>query len=162
MEPAATQRTIRIGKSVIGLIGVDIALNQAAAKKLSEDDAVEFLYEAVSKKNYIPPAAEDRYREALRKAYHQHLNPEDRNEDILVFRIFGKTCISCDNLQKMVIEELNAMNLAADIEKIHDPDEIYRHGVMAIPALMINGELKSSGVMPTQAQIEQWIKELVE
>jgi hypothetical protein len=157
---SATPRTIRIGKSTIGLIGIDVALNQAAAKNLSEDDAVTFLFEVVSKKNYIPPAAHDRYREALRKAYHQHLHPDEQGEDILVFRIFGKTCVSCDNLQKMVIEELNAKGLAADIEKIHDPDEIYRYGVTTIPALMINGKIKSSGLMPTQAQIEQWIKEL--
>jgi hypothetical protein len=159
---SATPRTIRIGKSTIGLIGIDIALNQAAAKNLSEDDAIIFLFEAVSQKNYIPPAANDNYREALRKAYHQHLHPDDRDEDVLVFRIFGKTCVSCDNLQKMVIEELNTIGLAADIEKIHDPDEIYRYGVMAIPALMINGKVKSSGIIPTQAQVEQWIKELVE
>ena len=157
----ATPRTIRIGKSTIGLIGIDIALNQAAAKNLSEDDAVIFLFEAVSKKNYIPIAAHEKYREALRKAYRQHLHPDDQNGDILVFRIFGKTCISCDNLQKMVIEELNAKGLAADIEKINDPDEIYRYGILAIPALMINGKVKSSGIMPTQAQVEQWIKELV-
>ena len=104
---SATPRTIRIGKSTIGLIGIDVALNQAAAKNLSEDDAVIFLFEAVSKKNYIPPAAHDSYREALRKAYHQHLHPDEQNGDILVFRIFGKTCVSCDNLQKMVIEEKN-------------------------------------------------------
>ena len=158
---SATPRTIRIGKSTIGLIGIDIAINQAAAKMLSEDDAVIFLFEAISRKNYIPPAAHDNYREALRKAYQHHLQPEDQNGDILIFRIFGKTCISCDNLQKMVIEELNAQGLAADIEKIHDPDEIYRYGILAIPALMINGKVKSSGLMPTRAQIEQWIKELV-
>lgn len=159
---SATPRTIRIGKSIIGLIGLDIALNQAAAKKLPEDEAVIFLFNAVSKKNYIPPTAHDKYHEALRKAYRHHLHPDDQEGDILIIRIFGKTCISCDNLQKMVIEELNAKGLAADIEKIHDPDEIYRYGILAIPALMINGKVKSSGIMPTRAQLEQWIKELNE
>jgi hypothetical protein len=61
----------------------------------------------------------------------------------------------------MVIEVLNSMNLAADIEKIHDPDEIGRYGVVLTPALMINGEVKSGGLMPTKAQIEQWIRELM-
>ncbi len=159
---SATQRTIKIGKSTIGLIGIDIALSQAASKQLSEDDAVEFLFEAVNEKNYIPTAAQEQYRDALRKAYRQYLEPEEQGSDALVFRVFGKTCVSCDNLQKMVIEELNAKGLAADIEKIHDPDEIGRYGIIATPALMINGKVKSSGLMPTQAQIEQWIRELAE
>lgn len=158
----ATPRTIRIGKSTIGLIGIDIALNQATTKQLSEDEAVEFLFNAVSKKNYIPPAAGDKYREALRLAYRRHLRPEEQNGEFLVFRIFGKGCVSCDNLQKTVIEVLNRMGLAADIEQIHDPDEIGRHGIILTPALMINGKIKSGGRMPTQAQIEQWIRELAE
>ncbi|MCL7486669.1 MAG: thioredoxin family protein [Desulfobulbaceae bacterium] len=157
----ATTRTIRIGKSTIGLIGIDVALNQAAAKKLSEDEAVDFLFTAVSHKNYIPSAARDKYREALRKAYHRHLQPDDANDELLVIRIFGKSCVSCDNLQKMVIDVLNTMDLAADIEKIHDPDEIGRHGITTTPALMINGKLKSSGPMPTRARIEEWLRELV-
>lgn len=161
MDPATT-RTIRIGKSTIGLIGIDVALNQAAAKKLSDEEAVEFLFDAVSKRNYIPAAAREKYREALRKAYRQHLQPDDQNDDVAVIRIFGKSCVSCDNLQKMVIEALNAMNLAADIEKIHDPDEIGRYGIITTPALMINGRIKSSGPMPTRAQIEEWLRELAQ
>lgn len=158
----ATPRTIRIGKSTIGLIGIDTALHQAAAKKLPEDKAVDFLFAAVNKQNYIPPAAHDNYREALRRAYRQYLRPDEQNGEVLVFRIFGKACVSCDNLQKMVIEVLNRMGLAADIEQIRDPDEIGRHGILLTPALMINGKIKSGGRMPTQAQIEQWIRELAE
>jgi hypothetical protein len=50
------------------------------------------------------------------------------------------------------------MNIAADIEQIHDPDEIGRAGVLQTPALMINGKLKSSGLLPTRAQVEQLIR----
>ena len=46
----ATPRTIRIGKSTIGLIGIDIALHQAAAKNLSEDDAVIFFLRLSARK----------------------------------------------------------------------------------------------------------------
>jgi hypothetical protein len=50
------------------------------------------------------------------------------------------------------------MGLAADIEQIHDPDEIGRAGIVRTPALMINNRLKSSGLLPTRAQIEYWIR----
>jgi len=156
---AATTRTIRIGTANIGLIGLDIALNKAASENLPVDNAVEFLFSAVSKKNYIPAGTEDNYREALRIEYRRHMNIDDHHTDGLVIRIFGTGCISCNKLQAQVIEVLSHMNLAADIEQIHDPDEIGRQGIIMTPALMINGKVKSGGKPPTLAQIEQWVKE---
>ena len=75
---SATTRTIRIGKASIGLIGLDVALNQATAKNLFADDAEEYLFDAVRKQNYIPEGAEEKYRQALRKAYHLHLPLKSR------------------------------------------------------------------------------------
>jgi small redox-active disulfide protein 2 len=157
---AATSRTIRIGSSSIGLLGLDLALNQAAAKRLTEDEAVTFLFAAISRDNYIPAGAAARYREALRQAYREHLRPGTERSGPPVIRIFGTGCVSCNNLQKLVIEALNAMGMAADIEQIHDPDEIGRHGILMTPALMINGRVKSGGRMPTPAQIEEWLREI--
>lgn len=156
---AATTRTIRIGSSTIGLIGLDIALNQAAARGMSEPEAVAFLFAAVSRENYIPPGAEDSYRAALARTYREHLHPGNAQPGVPVIRIFGTGCVSCNNLQKLVIEALNSMGLAADIEQIHDPDEIGRQGILMTPALMINGRVMSGGRMPTPAQIEQWLRE---
>ncbi|GAB4332469.1 MAG: hypothetical protein Kow0089_00320 [Desulfobulbaceae bacterium] len=157
----ATTRMIRIGRASIGLIGLDVALNRAAEKGLSEDEAVAFLFDEVRRQNYIPPGAEENYREALRRAYRNHLHPGAEADDVVVIRIYGKQCVSCDNLQTMVREILSETGLAADVEKIHDPDEIGRSGILITPAIVINGELKSSGAWPTRAQVEQWISELL-
>jgi len=159
---AATSRTIRIGQASIGLIGLDIALNYAISHHMPEDEAVEYLYASVSKRNYIPPAAENNYRDALLQEYRKHIDTDSRQSPGLVIRIFGTGCISCNNLQVQVIGVLSAMNLAADIEQIHDPDEIGRQGVIMTPALMVNGRIKSGGRIPTPAQIEQWIREAAE
>jgi hypothetical protein len=159
-EEIPASRTIRIGPASIGLIGLDLALYQAAAKKMGEDDAVAFLFAAVSRNNYVPAAAADKYRRALRQAYRSYLHRDEQDADHLVIRIFGKACVSCNNLRERVIEVLSRMQLAADIEQIHDPDEIGRHGIILTPALMINGRILSAGTMPTQAEIEHWLREL--
>ena len=159
---AATSRTIRIGSSNIGLIGLDIALNKVAEEQLGEDEAVDFLYLSIRAQNYIPPGSEAKYKEALRREYRRHLNLDIAADETIIIRIFGTGCISCNNLQVQVIEALQAMNLAADIEQIHDLDEIGRHGIIMTPALMINGQVKSGGRLPTQVQIEQWLKEVAE
>jgi small redox-active disulfide protein 2 len=156
---AATSRTIRIGRSTIGLIGLDLALNRAAAGGMPEEEAVDFLLAAVSRANYIPAGAVAKYREALRQAYREHLQPGVAPAGPPVIRIFGTGCVSCNSLQKLVIEVLAAMGMAADIEQIHDPDEIGRQGIVLTPALMVNGQVKSGGLLPTRAQIEQWLRE---
>lgn len=157
---AATTRTIRIGNATIGLIGLDVALNQATARGMSEAEAEGFLFAAVSRENYIPTGAEGKYRAALLRTYREHLRPGGEQTGPPVIRIFGTGCVSCNNLQKLVIEALNTMGMAADIEQIHDPDEIGRQGILMTPALMINGRVKSGGRMPTPAQIEEWLREV--
>ena len=156
---AATTRTIRIGNANIGLIGLDIALNRAAAENMDEDQAVAFLFQEISRQNYVPAGTEAKYRAALRDTFRSHLGLAAETNGPLVIRIFGTGCVSCNNIQTQVIEVLHEMQLAADIEQIHDPDEIGRRGIMMTPALMINGEVKSGGKPPTVSQIEQWIKE---
>ena len=156
---AATSRTIRIGAANIGLIGLDIALNRAATEKLTPEEAVDRIYRTVSQENYIPPGMEDAYRQALLNEYKKHMGEQVDNGDHLVIRVFGSGCISCNKLQSLVIEALSVMELAVDIEQIHDPDEIGRHGILQTPALMINEKIMISGRMPTPAQIEAWIRE---
>ncbi|MCI5138113.1 MAG: thioredoxin family protein, partial [Candidatus Electrothrix sp. AR1] len=151
---AATQRFIRIGTASIGLIGLDIALNTIARQEMSETEAVAFLFAEVSRQNYIPPGNEEKYKQALLTAFRKHCNIATEEEG-LVIRIFGTGCVSCNSLQILVIETLDRLKLAADIEQIHDPDEIGRAGVTMTPALMINGTIKSTGLMPTPVQVEQ-------
>ena len=158
---AATSRTIRIGAVNIGLIGLDLAINEAVANNLSEAEAMDFLYLAIKQKNYIPPTMKEKYKLALFREYAKHLHNETGEVEGLVIRIFGPGCVSCNGLQNLVIEVLADMNIGADIEQIHDLDEIGRAGVLQTPALMINGRLKSFGLLPTRAQIEQWIRDRV-
>jgi len=157
-QDAATSRNIRIGKVSIGLIGLDQAINEAASQNLSEAEAMDFLYRQIKKKNYIPATMREQYRIALFKEYSRHLRGETGTGEALVIRIFGPGCVSCNGLQNLVIEVLADMELPADIEQIHDPDEIGRAGILQTPALMINGQLKSCGLLPTRAQIEEWIR----
>lgn len=158
---AATSRFIRIGKASIGLIGLDLALNEAASGEMEDQKAVDFLYKQISSKNYIPPGNVKKYRQALLAEYRKHCDQGQIDHDTLIVRIFGSGCVSCNGLQVLLIEVLDRMNLAADIEQIHDPDEIGRAGITMTPALMINGIVKISGLLPTQAQVEQWVRESI-
>jgi len=155
------QRTIRIGNATVGLLGLDVALVQLSGREISEEEAVEFLYDQVSKKNYIPEQAVQPYKEALRKEYRRYFNLETASGKGLTIRVLGRPCVTCNKLKTMLIDILQEKKVAADIEDVQDLDEIWRYGVTKTPALIINGEVKSAGIQPPRVQIEQWIEEAV-
>ena len=154
---AAAPRFLRIGKASVGLLGLDIALNAAFRQQLPEQEAADLVFARIKEQNYIPPGCEEQYREALLAAYRKHCGLSEGDEEGLVIRIFGKDCVSCNGLQSMLIDLLDRLGLAADVELIHDPDEIGRVGLTQTPALMVNGRVKSAGIVPSPAQVEQWL-----
>ncbi len=152
-------RTIKIGKASVGLIGLEPALNEAVAQGLKADEAVEHIYKRVSKANYVPSSAKDLYMDALRKEYLRRTGQEVEGDDTLTIRVLGTGCIVCNELSNMLIEVLQKLDLAADMESIHDLDEIWRFGVTKTPALIINNKVKVAGRMPALFEVEVWVKE---
>ena len=153
------QRTIRIGNVTVGLLGLDVALTQLTGKEISETDAVEYLYDYVSKHNYIPKQSIPKYKEALLREFRRFRNQASSDADGLTIRILGPPCVTCNKLKTTLIEILQEKNLPADVEDIHDLDEIWRYGVTKTPALIINGEVKSAGIQPPRFQLEKWVEE---
>ena len=158
---SAIQNTIKIGKVTVGLVGLDIALVQLAGRDISEDEAVDFLFDQVSRKNYIPEHAVAPYREALRREYRRYHHQDNQGGTGITIRVLGRPCVTCNKLKVMLIDILQKKNIAADIEDVQDLDEIWRYGVTKTPALIINGELKSAGIQPPRVQLEQWLEEAV-
>ena len=156
-----TQRMIWIGKTSIGLLGFDIAVNKALAAELAVPQAVDLILQTVKEQNYIPAAMIEKYKEAIGREYRRLLGIDNDQNQGLIIRILGSGCISCNGLQTMVIDAMERAGVAADIEQIHDRDEIWRLGVTATPALMINGQVKVAGIKPTLAQVEGWIREVL-
>ena len=152
-------RTIRIGAANIGLSGLDQALNKALSKQMQEEAAVDFLFAAVARENYVPITTEPIYREALRGEYRRRQGIQGAAPGILAIRVLGSGCVTCNKLSAMLFESLQKFGLAADMESVHDLDEIWRFGVTKTPALIINGTVKCAGRMPSPAEVEEWVGE---
>jgi predicted DsbA family dithiol-disulfide isomerase len=52
---------------------------------------------------------------------------------------------------------LAEMGLPAAAEHIRDVREMAALGVFGVPALMINGEVKAVGSVPTKAMLKEWL-----
>lgn len=82
-------------------------------------------------------------------------------------KVLGPGCANCDQLEKQALGALEAIGaeqplLEVSFEKVNDPTRFLDYGLLATPGLVINGELISSGRVPTQAQIETWYRESLE
>lgn len=152
-------RTIRIGTASVGLFGLDLALNQALARQLPDEEAADFLFAAVAGTNYIPPATEQAYREALLREYRRRQGLGTGPLHGLTIRVLGSGCVTCNTLSAMLFEALQKFGLAADMESVHDLDEIWRFGVTKTPALIINGKVKCAGRMPSPIEVHNWVRE---
>jgi protein-disulfide isomerase len=49
--------------------------------------------------------------------------------------------------------------VAADVQKVKDIQEIAKYGILGTPGLVINGQIKSSGRIPSLEEIQKWIQE---
>jgi len=73
----------------------------------------------------------------------------------MTLQILGSACPNCLTLEANVREALADRGLDHKVEKVTDIDEIVELGVFMIPALVIDGEVKSSGKALSKAKIFQ-------
>ncbi|MHB1416608.1 MAG: thioredoxin family protein, partial [Chloroflexota bacterium] len=54
-------------------------------------------------------------------------------------------------------EAVKDLGVQAEVEKVTEYREIVSYGVMATPGLVIDGEVRSAGRIPSKAEISSWI-----
>jgi len=72
--------------------------------------------------------------------------------------ILGTGCAKCQKLEELVHEAIKASGVEAEISKVKDIKQIMTYGVMTTPGLVIDGQVKIAGKMPTPDQIKGWVK----
>ncbi|MBL7215402.1 MAG: TM0996/MTH895 family glutaredoxin-like protein [Phycisphaerae bacterium] len=70
-------------------------------------------------------------------------------------QILGTGCPKCSQLYQNVTEAVASLGIEADIEKVTDLNTIMAFGVMVTPALAIDGQVKTSGKVPSAEDIKQ-------
>jgi len=72
-------------------------------------------------------------------------------------KVLGPGCPRCQQTEKNVKEAVSESGVAANVEKVKDTMEIAKHGVFGTPAVIVDGEVKSVGKIPTKDEIKGWI-----
>ena len=70
-------------------------------------------------------------------------------------------CVRCNPRMKfgLLWDKMQELGLAAEIEHVTDMKRIAQYRVMMTPALVIDGQVKSSGRIPSPEEIKNWLGE---
>ena len=73
-------------------------------------------------------------------------------------KVLGPGCPKCIQTEKVVKEAVAEAGSDAKIEKITDVMKIASFGVMGTPAIVVDGEVKSVGKLPSKEDVKSWLK----
>jgi small redox-active disulfide protein 2 len=72
-------------------------------------------------------------------------------------KVLGTGCPKCKALEKMVVNALAEIDVAADVAKVEDIVKIMSYGIMHTPGLVINGKVVLSGRLPSHSEVKELI-----
>jgi small redox-active disulfide protein 2 len=83
-----------------------------------------------------------------------------RNERrrIMDIKVLGPGCPRCKATEQNVKEAVAEAGVTANVEKVTDTMKIASYGVFGTPAVVVDGEVKCVGKIPTKEEISKWIK----
>lgn len=70
-------------------------------------------------------------------------------------KILGTGCSNCKKLEASARQVLGELNMEANVEKITDIAEIMNYGVMSLPALVVDDEVKLAGRIPDIKELKE-------
>jgi small redox-active disulfide protein 2 len=76
---------------------------------------------------------------------------------MLTVKILGSGCANCKKLEAVARQAVASAGVDAEFVKVTDMKSIMAFDLLATPGLVINEKLVSSGRIPTQAEVQQWL-----
>ncbi len=72
-------------------------------------------------------------------------------------QICGPGCAKCGKAHDIVERVVNQKGLHATITKVSDFQEIAKLGVFTTPAIVVDGEVKCVGKVPSEKEVVNWL-----
>lgn len=73
-------------------------------------------------------------------------------------KVLGSGCPNCRRLEVVARQAAQAAGVAIELEKVTDLQAILAYEILATPGLVIDGKVVSSGRIPTQTEVEGWLR----
>lgn len=72
-------------------------------------------------------------------------------------KILGPGCPKCHETERIVKQAVAEAGIDATIEKVTDIMEIASYGVFGTPTVFVDGDVKSTGKIPTVEDVKTWL-----
>ena len=79
-------------------------------------------------------------------------------EKKMEIKVLGPGCPKCKQTEQNVKEAVAETGIDATVEKVTDIMEIAGYGVFGTPSVVIDGEVKSVGKIPTKEDVKAWLE----
>ena len=73
-------------------------------------------------------------------------------------KVCGPGCAKCEEAERLVREAVAEAGIEANIEKVTDFNAIAGYGVFSTPAVIIDGQVKCVGKMPSRKELLGWLQ----
>ncbi len=73
-------------------------------------------------------------------------------------KVLGPGCPKCQQTERVVKEAVAEVGVDAVVEKVTDMLKIADYGVFGTPSVVVDGEVKCVGKIPTKEEVKQWLK----
>jgi small redox-active disulfide protein 2 len=81
---------------------------------------------------------------------------------VLTIKVLGSGCANCKKLAYLAERAVTHLGLEAQIVKVTEYADIMQYNIMSTPGLVINGQLVSSGRIPSEAEITTFLTDALE
>jgi small redox-active disulfide protein 2 len=75
----------------------------------------------------------------------------------MLIQVLGTGCTRCKTLHEMVKKAVQETGVDAQVEKVEDIQQIMAFELIMTPGLVINGEVKAAGRLPSVEEIKKLI-----
>ncbi|HAM51721.1 MAG TPA: thioredoxin family protein [Nitrospiraceae bacterium] len=72
-------------------------------------------------------------------------------------KVLGPGCKKCHETEKLVKEVIAEVGSDALVEYVTDIAEIAKMGIFSTPAVVVDGEAKLTGKVPSKADVRSWL-----
>jgi small redox-active disulfide protein 2 len=83
---------------------------------------------------------------------------KNERSNIMEIKVLGPGCPKCQKTEAVVREVVEETGLDVRIVKVKDTMEIAKAGVFMTPAVVVEGEVKCVGKVPSKEDVKKWIQ----
>ncbi|MCD6475800.1 MAG: TM0996/MTH895 family glutaredoxin-like protein [Anaerolineaceae bacterium] len=81
---------------------------------------------------------------------------------MIEIKVLGPGCVNCKRLEQIARKVIGTLAINANLVKVTNYKEIVDLGVLSTPGLIVNDRIVSSGRIPSEAEISDWLTDALE